>query len=173
MMYFWQIKNLKEDIKSEKFNEKDRYIYFMIFIVLFTIMINTEIFFPLENITTWDYIHSIFNILIPLVGIIYAFKGNGATNGKDFLGRYFAIGFVMAIRVTVYFIPVFGLWIFGLWIFSLWDFSAEIIEQQNTLTNYLDVILTLGLNTVMYWRIYVHIQDVARPITPKPIPSIL
>jgi len=151
-MYFWKIEKLKEDIRESKLTEKDRFIYALIYLVLGAIVMELMMLTQIENGNVWDLINSVGNIIIVTLGTIYAYKANGSNNGSDFLGKYFSIGFVMAIRFLVYAIPLFLL----LFVYYFYAFG----EEEEIPTNYIDVIPFLIWYAVMYWRIYVHIKQV-------------
>ena len=151
-MYFWKIEKLKEDIRTNQLTEKDRFIYALIYLVLGAIGLEVMMLMPLEDGNIWDLISSIANVLIVALGTLYAFKANGSNGGSDFLGKYFSIGFVVAIRFLAYAIPLFVL----LFIYYFYAFG----EEEEIPTNYIDVIPYLIWYVAMYWRIYVHIKQV-------------
>jgi uncharacterized membrane-anchored protein YitT (DUF2179 family) len=151
-MYFWKIEQLKDDIASGQLNEKDRFIYVLIYVVLSAIVMELMTLIPIENGNVWDLANSVGNVLIVSLGTIFAFKANGSANGKDFLGKYFSIGFVMAIRFLVYAIPLLAI----LFVYYFYAFA----EEEEKPTNYIDVIPFLFWYSAMYWRICVHIKQV-------------
>ena len=151
-MYFWRIEKLKEDIRANQLSEKDRFIYAFIYVVLGAIGMEAMMFMPLEHGDIWDAIESVSNVVILTVGTIFAFKANGSTKGSDFLGKYFSLGFVIAIRFLVYAIPLF----IALFVYYLLAFGKE----EEIPTNYVDVIPFLIWYVALYWRLYVHIKQV-------------
>ena len=151
-MYFWKIEKLKEDIRTNQLTEKDRFIYTLIYLILGAIAMEVMMLMPLEDGNVWDLINSVTNVLIVTFGTIYAFKANGSNYGSDFLGKYFSIGFVVAIRFLVYAIPLFIL----LFVYYFYAFG----EEEEIPTNYIDVIPFLIWYIAMYWRICVHIKQV-------------
>lgn len=150
-MYFWKLDKLKEDIRTDKLTERDRFIYTLIYLVLAAIGIEVMMLMPLENGNIWDFISSLSNVLIVMLGTIFAFKSNGSSNGRDFLGKYFSIGFVIAIRFLVYAIPL----LMALFVYYFFTFG----EEEEIPTNYIDVIPFLVWYAAMYWRICVHIKQ--------------
>lgn len=151
-MYFWRIENLKEDIRSGELSEKNRFVYALIYIVLFSLGMELSVYMPIENPSLWDYIDSSFAIIIVLVGTIFAYKANNGQSGGDFLGKYFAIGFVMSIRFLTYAIPML--------ICLIVYYSYAFPEDENVQTTYIESIPFIVWYTAMYWRIYVHIKQV-------------
>ncbi len=151
-MYFWNIEKLKADIRVDQLTEKDRFIYALIYFVLAAVLTEVMMLIPLENGNVWDLINSTANVLIVTLGTVYAFKANGSSNGVDFLGKYFSIGFVVSIRFLVYAVPLLVV----LFVHYFFAFG----KQEEIPTNYIDVIPYLTWYVILYWRIYVHIKQV-------------
>lgn len=151
-MYFWNIENLKKDIAKGQFSEKDRFIYALIYVVLGAILMEGMILMPPEDTNLWDLVNSVGNVLIIFLGTIFAFQANGSSNGTDFLGKYFSIGFVMAIRFLVYAIPL----LIFLFVYYFYAYG----DKDKIPTNYIDVLPFLFWYGAMYWRMYVHIKQV-------------
>ncbi len=150
-MYFWKIEKLKDDIKVGYFTEKDRFIYALIYFMSCAIGMEVMMLMPLENGNIWDFINSFSFVLIVLLGTICAFRANGSINGRDFLGKYLSIGFVMAIRFMVYAIPLFIM-------LSIYYFYA--FDEEECISSYIDVIPFLAWYAALYWRICVHIKQI-------------
>ncbi len=152
-MYFWKIEKLKDDIASGRLNEKDRFIYALIYVVLGAVVVEVMMLMPIENGNIWDLANSVGNVLIVLLGTVFAFKANGSSSGEDFLGKYFSIGFVMAIRFLIYAVPLLVM----LFVYYFYAFA----EEEDIPTNYIDVIPFLLWYAALYWRMYVHIKQVS------------
>ncbi len=151
-MYFWNIEALKNDIRADNFSEKERFIYFVIYFVFSAIGLELVMYMPIENANLWDYVDSFLNILIVLVGTVFAYKANGSSSGNDFLGKYFSISFVVLIRFLIYLIPLLVSYI----IYYEYAYSYE----EEVATNYIDVIPFLVWSSLLYWNICRHIEQV-------------
>ena len=144
-MYFWNIEKLKEDIVAERFSEKNRFAYLLIYVVLAAIVMEAFLYIEVENLNIWDVVSSIGNIVITIVGTFFAYEANGAREGKDFLGRYLSIGFVMSIRFLALLVPIM---------------IALIFLNDGERTRPLESILLLAWLVFLYVRICKHIGDV-------------
>mgnify|MGYP000541776181 CR=1 FL=1 len=151
-MYFWKIEELKEDIKTDNFAEKDRFIYAFIYLALSAIGMEAMMHMPIENPNIWDTINSIGNIVIPVVGTFCAYKSNGASNGTDFLGRFFSINFVIVIRFMTLLIPMF----IALFIYYIYAFPGE----EEIVSTPMDIIPFQIWFAFLYVRTCKHIGDV-------------
>lgn len=151
-MYFWKIEALKEDIKNDRFSEKDRFLYGLIYIVLCAACMEAMMRLPIENPNIWDAIGSFGNILISLVGTIIVYRFNGGAAGKDFLGRYFSIGFVVSIRFLALLIPMSAA-LFAYYVYAFPD-EAQIVSTPA------DTLLFAVWYALLFWRISKHISDV-------------
>jgi hypothetical protein len=150
-VYFWNIEALKGDIRADNFSEKDRFIYFIICFVLGAIGFELVMYTPIENANIWDYVFSFLNILILLVGTVFAYRANGSSNGSDFLGKYFSISFVVSIRFLIYSIPLLVLYI----IYYEYNYY-----EQEVATSYIDIIPFLIWSSLIYWNVFRHIKQV-------------
>ena len=162
-MSFWKIEKLQEDIKSNEFSEKDRFIYALIFLTLATASIEFEIWLPSGNLNIWDGVTSISCFLIGTAGMIFAFVANGGSNGKDFLGRYFSIGFVLFIKLMVLIIPISGV---------VYAIEMQVYGAYVEYTTAYSAVAIIVLFAAYCWRVYKHIGDVNRsqPTEPNPDP---
>ena len=154
-MYFWNIEKLKEDIVAERFSEKDRFAYLLIYVVLAAIVMEALLYIEVENSNIWDAVNSIGNIVIAIVGTFFAYEANGAREGKDFLGRYLSIGFVMSIRFLALLVPIMIALIF----YYMYAFRGESAVLM-MVTTPLESILLLAWLVFLYVRICKHIGDV-------------
>ena len=156
-MYFWNIEKLKEDIVAGRFSEKDHFIYLLMFVALAAILteaaLNMGTRATIPNI--WDAVNSIGHILIPVMGTFFAYEANGAREGKDFLGRYLSIGFVMTIRFLALLVPIITAPIF----YYMYAFRGESAVLM-IVTTPLEVIVFLAWLVFLYVRICKHIGDV-------------
>ncbi|MCP4261241.1 MAG: hypothetical protein GY938_18870 [Ketobacter sp.] len=151
-MYFWKIEKLKEDIKTDNFRENDRFIYAFIYIGLGAIGMEAMMYMPVENPNIWDTVNSIGNIIIPIVGTFFAYKANGGANGADFLGRFFSINFVVAIRFIALLIPMF------IALFAYYMYAIP--EDQDIVSTPADIIPFQVWFAFLYVRTCKHISDV-------------
>jgi len=154
-MYFWKIENLKQDIITPKFSEKDRFIYAFIYISLSVIMIEALTYISVlsvEEFNIWDNINSITNIIIPIVGTFYAYKMNGGSQGNDFLGKFFSINFVVSIRFLALLVPLFLLLFFY--------YSIMVNEEESLQSSPIEIIPFQIWYILLYVRTCKHIRDV-------------
>jgi len=157
-MYFWDIKQLKSDLKIG-LNKRQNFIYILIFIVGGAIIVSdiVEGYFQHNN----SYIELIFvcvSLLITLIGTVLAFISNGGAKGLKFAERYFSISWVMSVRFMVLSIVLMpGAFL----IISIFDYLAldNIAHQNVRITYYL---LGLILVTYFYSRVCFHIRSLSK-----------
>jgi hypothetical protein len=150
-MYFINIKQLKEDIIEDDFGDGKQFIYFFVFLILNTIFIEISGFIPLEDITFLDYFNSLSLIVITIVGTYLMYKGNGSEKGKDFIGRYLAITWVVFIR---FLIPVLLLSIIVLLIYSYTDILSDFYFEV------LGAVIFIMYMLLAYFYSYKHIVHI-------------
>ena len=151
-MYFWKIEALKTDIREGNLTEKQRFIYAFIYVFSCEALLNLAVFTPNLGFNMWDGVYSVSSLIIMTVGILLAFKANGGSFGTDFLGKYFSIGFVVAIRFAVILIPIS----MGIFSYSYYAFP----EDSDITSSSWDTVPVIVWYAALYWRIVVHIRDV-------------
>lgn len=153
MITLFKIEKLKEQIKNGQLSEKDKFIYFFLYVIIDSILYELLSYDAqlILNPTIWDYSHSIIVILITIIGTYIAYKSNGGSNGVDFLGRYFSIGFVVMIRFFVFLIPS------CLILFILYFINFGEDESNNELITFL---YKITLVSFYYWFLYKHISEI-------------
>ena len=157
-MYFINIKKLKEEIVTDSFGEGKQFIYFFLFIILNTIFIELGSFIPLEDITFLDYFNSLFLTVITIIGTYLMYKGNGSEKGEDFIGRYFAITWVVFIRFLLLLV------LFGILLSLIYTYTSIIADV------YFELLWSLLFYLYMilgYFYSYNHIVDINERIKEK------
>ena len=154
-MYFWNIEALKQEIVEGTFTDGEVIQYIIVFVGLSVAAIEVMMYFPYDGIINyWTYTLSVLSLLINIGGTIYAYKLNGGPNGKDFASKFFGIGFVVAVRLFVYFIPVMV--IMGLyWI-------DEFGTDKAISTTFFEVVVFAVWNILFYLRMAKHIENTAK-----------
>lgn len=153
-MYLWKIESLKEDIKNGDFKDKELIPYVVVSAGLYAASIEIVGYLPYEDTNAWRYVLSIFNVLIPIAGTIYAYKYNGGANGMNFASKYFSIGFVVGIRFVVYLIPLMVLMI------TYW--VVVFADQEEWPTTILEVVLFSSWYAFLYFKMANHIGDTTK-----------
>jgi hypothetical protein len=153
-MYFWKVESLKKDIVDGSFTDKKLIPYVVLSVGIYALGNGVAGYLPCEDVNIWNYILSILNVMIPIVGTIYAYKCNGGGNGKNFASKYISIGFVVGIRFLVYLIPLMVLIaIYGAVVFG---------EKEELPTTYVEVILFSAWYSLLYYKTAKHISDTAK-----------
>ena len=101
-------------------SEKESMKYFLVFSVFWAL---SAFNFIVENPGIYDYLSIVIITIFVAVEIFYLFTINKGDKWKDFLSRYFAVGFVVFIRSIVFvFLPLIIVCII---LFSLIGFIPE------------------------------------------------
>ena len=101
-MYFWHIEKLKTEMAARPLSAREALPYLIVTVVLPSLMACI----PLTNHNLWDWLGAIWSVLLVVFGTIYIYHQNGGANGQHFLQRYFAVGWVVAIRWIVVIVMV-------------------------------------------------------------------
>lgn len=100
-MYFWDLNSLKAILKVRPLTDRESLPYFFIYAFLFELDVYVSYALPSESVGAIEYLGDAIAAAIALVGIFWAYSRNGGRHGFSFLPRYFAIAWVVGIRLTV------------------------------------------------------------------------
>ena len=154
-MYFWNTKQLIQDIKTKQVTQaefKNYYIGSAVITLLLIMLLN------IAPTSTPRYAISEFicNVGLLLTWMNLIFKANGAEQGQDFLNRFLALYFPITLKFLVY-----GILIAMLLEFFWSSLILDVSEAQKGLLNDIRwLVYNFILMCLMYWRIYMGIQQI-------------
>ncbi len=143
-MNFWNINELKQQLKDEGLPEMDSLKYLLLLSLIGMLPIPKPPYF-----TTGTFLYYIFGAIIFVLGTIYCYDRNGGPSGKYFLARYVSLSWVLAIRFLPSLLLIGALMAFG--VFSRFSFPVQKI---------IVIGITYSFSVVYYWRIGHHIADI-------------
>lgn len=150
-MYFWKIDKLKEELSQGPLSEKDSLRYILAWEILWALA--TIPFLGIEDNNIWDVLEDVIYIPVMVCGILYVYRCNKMSEGKDFLHRYFAIGWVTSVRFTVLVVlPVFIAFAIG---------TMLSYEELPLETTWMDVVFINLLSVLYFWIFGKHVKDLA------------
>ncbi len=147
-MYFWDIQSLKNSFKNESFTEMESLKYLIIAIIIYysSFLVNPV------GMDFWILLSYAFFVLLNILGVIYCYKKNNGKFGKDFLKILLSLGLVLIIRLTVLFIVPFSI------IFFIVISTIGLMKKYPTWDL---LFLTVVITSYYYWRMGIHIQEIA------------
>jgi hypothetical protein len=146
-MRFWRVERLKAEMRAQPLSERESLPYLVVYVAFFTIASG----FPNPDFNLLDAIGSLLSVVITIVGTVLIYQQNGGIDGRFFLQRYFAIGFVVAMRCLVAIVG--GM----LALLAALD-SLGMSSDETTLY---DLVFIGIAEIIVYWRIAYHIRDLA------------
>ncbi len=150
-MYFWKIKNLKNDILTNKLTEKDCAIYLALEVLLQNFFAAVSSYQEATEATTVNISFSIIYFFITFLFLVFAYQINGGKGGKDFLAKYLSINFVVGLRISATLVPL---------AIIIFTFIAIISNTNPYETNLPFHILSTAIIIIIYWRVCKHISDI-------------
>jgi hypothetical protein len=150
-MYFWRIEKLKTKMAARPLSDREVLPYLVVFVALFSAVAYSPL--PPQNV--WDSLGAVWSVLLAAVGTIYIYRQNGGAGGQYFLQRYFAVGWVVSIRLFVVFILA-TLAFYG---------TLTAMGADTESTHWYDFLFFAFMEAVIYWRIGHHVRDLARRST--------
>jgi hypothetical protein len=157
-MYFWRIHSLKADLRRGDLPEQRAFAYLLATMALFTFISNPELA-ENQSPAAWNWGTTLVYIAIVLAGTVAAYRANGGASGRQFLARYFALGWVLGIRLTAFLLIPLML-IYGV--------VALTSGEQSTAAALVLLGCTSLWSVVFYARLAVHMREVAAGGAPSP-----
>jgi hypothetical protein len=160
-MYFWRIELLKRELRRRPLGQRAAFAYVVATLLLYTstsampISWNTE---PVA-VSTTDWVSYALMIVFVGGGTYAAYRANGGQAGFDFTSRYFALSWVLFIRLLVLvFVPAFFL-LFGVMVATafLWPEG----DSSDMVLDWSIAVVIVAFEAVYYWRLVHHLKQVA------------
>jgi hypothetical protein len=162
-MYIWNIKALKKELVANVLTESQVFAYFLAVLTLETLMFQLVSLFPGTGETgVWDYAEYAGSVIFTVGGTLVAYRMNGGSAGRDFLVRYFPLMWVLTIRFLVFLLPLLVLAMIPMAYFSGTLFGTDAAGEDFAALSMYVVILSWVWYLAFYYRLAVHLRDVAR-----------
>ena len=100
-MYFWRLERLKTELRHHGVSERAGMGYLLGAMILMTVFINPE-FAENEFSMTFNWLVTALSVGIVIVGSAAAYRANGGAGAPMFRVRYFALAWVLGIRLFVF-----------------------------------------------------------------------
>ena len=105
-MRFFSLSKVKTDISSGALGEQETFKYI---IAWFMALCLASFPVSLEGASAASYVFWFISSVVNIWGIKKSYAANGGARGSSFIGRFFALGWVLGIRGLIVFIPAFVL----------------------------------------------------------------
>lgn len=162
-MYIWNIKALKKELAANTLTEAQVFSYFLVMLTLDTLMFQLAPLFPSTGETNvWDYVGYAGSVAFTVGGALLAYRMNGGGGGRGFLARYFPLMLVLNVRFLVFLFPFLVVAMAAMYYFSAALFGAGAADADFAALSMYVVLLSWAWFLVFYYRLAVHLRDVAR-----------
>lgn len=141
-MYLWKIKNLKQDLKENKVTKKDKLLYLLLFMTLYTALLIQSI---IQINTQWNIEMLLLQIALSLLGLGYIYYKNGGA--EKFMFHLTSVGWVFLLR-SLFFMSIGML---NLYVMTHLFGLEELFSAKNA------IIVAMVFELLLYWRIGSHI----------------
>lgn len=160
-MYFWRIGRLKSDLSRGPLGQREAFVYVVATMLLYTIMTGAPGLWNADPGpgTGWHWVAYIATILLVGGGSYAAYRANGGRTGVDSAARYFALSWVLGIRLSVLmFLPV--MLVFVVWIVAVAFIWPE-WKVSDTVTRGVAAVSVVAFEATFYWRLVHHLGQIA------------
>ena len=103
-MYFVQADKLQKNLKNRNLSDEDAFPYFIFAIILFVpaIACSTILDFTRPELVVYGALF----LLLTIIGIYHVYSQNGGAEGFGFIQKFFLLGWVVAFRCLLFYIPM-------------------------------------------------------------------
>lgn len=147
-MYFWRIEQLKAEMAERPLSSRQELPYVIILVGLSV----AAGYVPLLLENGWDRLGAAWSVAAVVLGTLHVYRRNGGAAGRCFLQRYLAVGWVVSVRWMATMLSV----IFGMLL------VIALVGREAEETTWFDFALIAGMEVMLYWRIGLHVGDLAR-----------
>ena len=154
-MYWWNVSKLAEDLRERRVEEKERFKYYIAFIVLYGVTLELANYFPVP-FNMARLIYSAATLIIIITGTILCHRANRSGDNADFIGRMICLGWPIFVKLLVLSIVIF----FG---FEIVGKAMGGTSQQ--IHTALDIVpVPVVLTILNYWLLHKYVRLVAHPM---------
>lgn len=162
-MYFWNLRALKRDLIATGLPESQLFKYFLAVLMFEAALWQLLALFPSEaEPGLWDYLHVAVALAMTLAGTIVAYRVNGAGAGRNFLGRYFPLMWVLTVRFLAGLVPLMAVLVGALLVAGGWFAEPDAGTEEVDDVVWAVTVATWAVTALFYYRLAVHVRDVAR-----------
>lgn len=159
-MYLWRIELLKNRLREGPLSQRAAFVYILATLLLYVITTAAPGLHPRsEAATTLDWLTYGLTIAIVGGGTYAAYRANGGQAGSDFASRYFALGWVLFLRLAVLFFAPATALVFGAGA-AFGAFESE-SERFDSAFEWAGAAVGLTFEAVYYWRLVHHLRQLA------------
>ncbi len=148
--YIWSTGFVRDRLRTGRLSEAASFSYFLAIMTFDWLQFTVIATMPTPSISPWSSANSWATFALTVFGLLYLYLKNGGGAGQHFLRRYFPLSvtvgwkFVGAMFITLWLVPV-----------ALGGQSQETLGWSST-------VASAAVNIVMFWRIGVHLESLAR-----------
>jgi hypothetical protein len=153
-MYFLNIRAVKNRLQMGTPSSGEALPYLLAYFLL----VQAAIAFPGTLESGWDRMVIAVEFVAAVSGTLALYQANGGSDGRDFIIRYFVLGWVVSLRILLLAVPLIALAAFALLLLG--------VDVEST--GPFDVLYMLIFNIVFYLYFYGHMLDL-RQRTPPPL----
>jgi hypothetical protein len=162
-MYWWNVSQLAEDLREGRVEEKERFKYYIAFIVLDGVVVELARYYP-KTFNMMQVISSAAVVIIAVAGTILCYRANRSGDNTDFIGRVICLSWPIGIKLLVL-VAVLGLAIYGMFYLTYrvgWALGCS-QDQIGGVVSVEGLVCKLAFEILYYWLLYKYVKLVAQP----------
>ncbi len=143
--YLWSAAFITNVLRNEGFSEAATFRYFLAIMAFDSLQFTLIATTPTPSISLWSTGGSWATFALTVLGLLYLYRKNGGSTGKQFLQRYFPLSIAVGWKFVVAMFAV------------LWFTHVVLAGQSNETLGWGVTVLNTAINILMFWRIGFHL----------------
>ena len=160
-MFFWRIELLKDQLHEGPLGQRASFAYVVATVLLYTASTTVPGLWNAEPdpATGLDWLTYGLTVFLVGGGTCLAYRANGGQAGSDFASRYFALGWVLLIRLIV--LMLVPAMVLMLAVGAGLGFIHTESERADTFFSWTGAAVGIAFEAFFYWRLVHHLGQVA------------
>lgn len=155
-MYIWKIDSLIRDLQNDSLEQKERANYLIAWVTVTAFVLETSYLFEPLSATYLQLGSSAAVVLITAAGTYYCYQVNRRADDWEFLARFISIGWVVGIRLGVFFLIVYTIYAIAGYVILGDDFDEYLTPSSSV-----EILITPVLSVLFYVFVAGYIKKTA------------
>lgn len=145
----WSTAFITRCLRTERLSEAATFRYFLAIMAFDWLQFTCIATTPTPSISLWSTVGSWSTFAVTVLGLVYLYRMNGGSTGRQFLQRYFPLSITVGWKFVV---AMFA---------AMWLVPVVLAGQSNETLGWSATVSLLVINIFMFWRIGFHLRSLS------------
>lgn len=145
----WSTAFITHCLRTERLSEAATFRYFLAIMAFDWLQFTCIATTPTPSISLWSTVGSWSTFAVTVLGLVYLYRMNGGSTGRQFLQRYFPLSITVGWKFVV---AMFA---------AMWLVPVVLAGQSNETLGWSATVSLTVINIFMFWRIGFHLRSLS------------